>query len=96
MDLRDRSTRNRLLFEFGESAIQGFAERILDFGFRKFEGKRRHAVLKFCQLVGDIQRQQVAPRREHLAELDEDRSQCFQRLAQAHAAAGVRAGRKRR
>ena len=41
------------------------------------------------QLVGDVGRQQVAPRRQHLAELDEDRAQPLQRQAQPHAARRV-------
>ena len=48
--------------------------------------ERRHAVLQLGQFVGQVQRQQVAPRRQHLAELDEDRPQPLQRQAQAHAA----------
>ena len=43
------------------------------------------------ELVGDVGRQQVAPRRQHLAELDEDRPQPLQRLAQPHAARRVEA-----
>ena len=49
-------------------------------------GERRHAVLQQRQFVGDVGRQQVAPGRQHLAELDEDRAQVLQRLAQALAA----------
>jgi hypothetical protein len=49
-------------------------------------GERRHTVLQFRQLVGHVQRQQVAPCRQHLAELDEDRPQPLAGAAQAHAA----------
>jgi hypothetical protein len=49
------------------------------------ESKRRHAVLQTGQFVGDIERQQVAPGRQDLPELDKDRPQALQRLAQAHA-----------
>jgi hypothetical protein len=42
--------------------------------------------LQAGKFVGDILRQQVAPGRQHLAELDEDRTQSLQRLAQALAA----------
>ena len=47
--------------------------------------ERRHAVLQLGQLVGHVGRQQVAPGRQHLAELDEDRAQTLERLAQARA-----------
>jgi len=47
--------------------------------------ERRHAVLQFRQFVGDVGRHQIAPRGQHLAELDEDRPEVFQRLPQPHA-----------
>ena len=46
------------------------------------DGERRHAVLQLRELVGDVGRQQVAPRGEHLPELDEDRAQVLEREAQ--------------
>ena len=46
----------------------------------------RNAILKQREFVGDIGRQQVAPCRQHLAELDEDRTEVLERTAQAHAA----------
>ena len=49
-------------------------------------GERRHAVLQLRELVRDVGRQQVAPRRQHLAELDEDRAEALERQAQAHRA----------
>ena len=55
-----------------------------------FGRERRHAVLQLGELVGDVERQQVAPRREHLAELDEDRPQLLQGEAQAPARAARR------
>jgi hypothetical protein len=55
-------------------------------GDRHARRKRRHAVLQQGQFVGDVGRQQVAPGRQHLAELDEDRPEVLQRLAQALAA----------
>ena len=48
--------------------------------------ERRHPVLQLGELVGDVGRQQVAPGRQHLAELDEDRPQ-------ASPAPGAGAGR---
>ena len=52
-------------------------------------GKRRHAVLQPGELVGDVGRQEVAPGREHLAELDEDRAEPLEAQAQALAARRV-------
>jgi hypothetical protein len=48
--------------------------------------KRRHAILQQRELVRDVGRQEVAPRRQHLSELDEDRPEVFQRAPQADAA----------
>jgi hypothetical protein len=39
--------------------------------------------------VGDVGRQQVAARRQHLAELDEDRPKVLKRQAQALTTRGV-------
>ncbi len=52
-------------------------------------------VLQARELVGDVGRQQVAPRRQHLAELDEDRAEPLQAEAQAHAARRVEAAADR-
>jgi hypothetical protein len=51
--------------------------------------KRRHLVLQLRQLVGDVLGQQVAARRQHLAELDEHGPEFFQGTAQALAARRV-------
>ena len=56
---------------------------------RAVEG--RNAVLQLRELVGDVRRQQVAPRRDHLPELDEDRPEVLERAAQALAAAAAAA-----
>src|SRR5690606_37402523 len=61
-------------------------QRTLDLGDRQVAVERRHAVLQKCEFFRNIRRNQVAPGGQHLAELDEDRSQLFQRLAQALAA----------
>ena len=57
---------------------------LLDFGQGEMRVEGRHAILQPGQFVGDVGRQQVAPGRQHLAELDEDRSQFLQRQAQPH------------
>jgi hypothetical protein len=44
--------------------------------------KRRHPVLQQRQLIGDIRRHQIAPRRQHLAELHKNGPQPLQRLTQ--------------
>ena len=43
----------------------------------------RDAVLQLGQLIGDICRHQVTPRRQHLTEFDENRPQGFQCQTQA-------------
>ena len=62
------------------------AERCLDAGLRILAGEGRHAVLQLREFVGDVGRQQVAPRREDLPELDEDRAEFLEREPQALAA----------
>ncbi len=54
--------------------------------FASAPSKGGHAVLEPRELVGDVGRQQVAPRRDHLAELHEDRSEVLERAPQALAA----------
>src|SRR6266496_2965985 len=67
------------------------------FGHRELARKRRHPVLELRQLVGQVGGQEVAARREHLAELDEDGAECLQRQAQPHPARlGERAKEKQR
>ena len=50
---------------------------MIDLGVRARE--RRHAVLQLGELVGDVGRQQVAPGRQRLAELHEDRAEFLER-----------------
>ena len=45
--------------------------------------ERRHLVLQFGELIGEVGGHQVAPRREQLSELDENRTQIFQRETQS-------------
>src|SRR5882762_22112 len=86
MHLRDRCARHGLSFEFLENLRDRLAERSLDLGQRELTGKRRHAVLQLRELVGKVRGQEVAARREHLAELHEDRAERFERQAQPHPA----------
>ncbi len=53
---------------------------------RLCRGKGRDPVLQLRELVGDVLRQQVAPGGEHLPELDENRSEVFERHAQTRTA----------
>ena len=84
--LRDRRARDRLALEAREDLADRLPERAFDLGDREVGRERRHAVLQLRELVGDVRGQQVAARREHLAELDEDRPERLERAAQAHRA----------
>ncbi len=81
--------------EAGKELVDAPPEGLLDQRGGLGGRKRRHAVLQLGQFVGHVQRQQVAPRRQHLAELDEDRAEPFQRQAQAHAARLIEAAAER-
>jgi hypothetical protein len=85
VDLRDRRARHRHPLEIVEQHVDGRAERLLDQpdGHRRIE--RGHLVLQLRKLVGDVHRQQIAPRGQHLAELHEDRPEAFEREPQPHA-----------
>src|SRR5687768_636868 len=83
MHLGNRRARQGGLIKSGKERLQRLAKRALYLSHCQFRSKRRHLVLELCQLVSDVERQQVAPRRQHLAELDEDRAERLERLAQA-------------
>ncbi len=86
MDLRDRRARNWRQVESLEQFCKRFPEDPGDRGFDFRRRKRRHPVLQERELVGDVGRQQIAPRRQHLAELDEDWAQVLERASKAHRA----------
>src|SRR5438445_40811 len=86
MHLGDRRARDGLQLEFLENFRDRLAERALDLGHRELAGKRRYPVLELRQLVGEVGGQEVAARREHLAELDENGPERFERQAQPRAA----------
>jgi hypothetical protein len=86
MYLRDRGARVGLALEGREHLADADTEAALDLAGGKLGGERRHAVLQLGELVGDVERQQVAPRREDLPELDEDWPEHLERLAQPHRA----------
>ena len=86
MHLRDGGAGHRQRLELLEHLRYRAAEGTLQLGVREFSRKRRHLILQPRQFVRNIGGQQVAPGGEHLAELDEQRPQGFQRQAQAHCA----------
>ena len=86
MHLRDGRARHRLRLELLEHFGHRPAEGTLQLGVGEFGRKRRHLVLQPRELVGDVGGQQVAPRGQHLAELDEQGPQGLEREAQAHCA----------
>ncbi len=62
MHLGYRGRGHRLALEGGEHLIHRLAIGLFQFGDGQLRGKRRHAILQPGQFVGDVQRQQVAPR----------------------------------
>ena len=89
MNLGDGGAGERFALEMREHGVHRPAKGPLDGGNGDRRRKRRDPVLQMRQFIGDVRRQQVAPGRKHLAELDEDRPQPFQRLAQPTAARRV-------
>ena len=77
--LRHRRAGDRLALEGFENLFHGFAVSALQCGQDLLAGKRRYPILQPGEFVGDIGRQQVAPCRQHLAELHENRAQILQR-----------------
>ena len=86
MDLGDRGGGNGDGIEFCKDFGQRLFVAGLDHGHRLHRRKRRHPILQQRELIGDIERNQVAPGRQHLPEFDKNRAQSFQRAAQAHRA----------
>ncbi len=80
--LSDRRRRQGNRFETAEDVRDRPSKGPLDGGDGGFTAERRHAILQLRQFIGDVGGQQVAPRRQHLAELDEDRTQFLQRQTQ--------------
>ena len=82
VNLGDRRRGHRRRCELGEQFAQRASEIRFDRSNRLLRWKRRHAVLQLGQLIGDVERQQVAAGGQNLAELDEDRTQRLQRQPQ--------------
>ncbi len=87
MHLSDRSGRQRLLVEAAEHVTDARAELFFDQLDRQLLIERRHAVLQQHQFVGDVLGQQIAPCRQQLPELDENRPQVLERQTKAYAPA---------
>ena len=80
--LRHRRARDRRPVERPEHGVHRLPVQPREFREHLFRRERRHAVLQLGELVGDVLRQQVAPGRQHLPELDEDRPEVLEREAQ--------------
>ena len=78
VDLRDRRRSERLFVERGEYVDQRLAEARFDLARASVPGERRHPILQFRELFRVVRRQQIAPRRQDLAEFDEHRTQRFE------------------
>jgi len=86
VDLSDGCGSYRHRVEFGEHLTGGLA---VSFFYRRqgdLRRERRYPVLQSGEFICDIGGNQVAPGREYLAEFDEDRPECFERLAQPYRA----------
>ena len=86
MHLRNRCRGDRLRVEFAEHRFDAAPQATFDLGNGQCGVEGRHIVLQLREFFGDIGGQQIAPRGQHLSELDEDRPERFQRHAQACAA----------
>ena len=83
MNLRDRSTGHRLDLEAGEHGFDALAESLFDQLTCLSGGEWRYVVLQLREFVGNVRWDQVAPRRQHLTELHEDRPEALERQPQA-------------
>ena len=81
--LGDRRACDGRAVESPKDLVHGPAIHALQCGDDLIARKRRNAILQPRKLVGDVGGQKIATRREHLSELDEDRSQLLKRQAQA-------------
>src|SRR5882757_746591 len=69
--------------EAAEYFVKRPAESLLDHRHGNVAGKRRHPVLQFHQFIADIDGQQIAARREGLAEFHEYRTQLLESQTQS-------------
>ena len=83
MRLPDRCGAERLDLEVCKVLFQWTAQRTLDLSAHELEGHARRVVLQGFERGGPLGRQQVAPRRKDLAQLDEGGAQCGQEPGEA-------------
>ena len=81
--LCDRGRREGFAFEVVKHLEGRAAERLLDLRQELVERDRRHLAVQFGEFGGPRRRQQVFPRREHLAEFDEGRPEFLERKPDA-------------
>ena len=94
--LRDRGRRERLASRTRRTpARRAGRTRAASAAAACSPGERRHLILQLRELGGDVGRQQIRAHRQRLAELDEDRAELLERLAQAHAERQAPRGRTR-
>ena len=85
MHLRDRCRRERFMVESGKDLVDRFAVNFVEPLDRDFGREWRYAVLKLGKLIGNVDRKQVTPGRDCLAEFYEYRTELDERLANANA-----------
>ena len=90
MNLRERCGCERLPVEVREEFVDGGAERTFDGVDGNGAIEWRHPILQLGEFVGVVGWQKVPACGENLAELDENRSQVFERPTKAH---GIRCAR---
>ena len=83
MHLRDRRAGHGFPIKTGEHRADRAAQGFFNGCSGQVGIKWRHRILQFGQFIGDIQRQQIPPGGENLTELDKNRAQALQSLANA-------------
>ena len=79
--LADRRGRDRGRIELGEELLDREAEVFADHALDVLVREGTHVVLERLELDQDVRRDDVGPRREQLAELDEGRAELVEQLA---------------
>jgi len=81
--LGNRRAGDGLALERGEHGLDSSPQSFFYLGDRQVGWKGGHPVLQLGELVRNVERHKVTPRRQHLAELDVNRTEGLERLAQA-------------
>ncbi len=94
MHLRDRARGERLRVEGTEKLGHGMAQLRFDGRLPHARSVGRHSSLKFRELFGDVVAHDIWTQAQHLAELDESRTELSQGITQALTVGGLgRCGR---